>query len=493
MSTIAMPKYTRQAAQQTAEKNTSRDMSLTSQAAEQALGALNKSYQNQTTAVRSVPASGSGSGNVMTKPRVTATQTVPAADGMKGIRATLNNYGIDNVGWNDEDKTVTIDGKNYYKPSTIIDGTSYAGDKDMYNIINSVYKDKGTSIEGVTNYIANTGISSAVKWSGGKLTVGGRNVPVAYVDEDGTAYADKNLLDEAISAYKESAGITGNQEVYNNWYGKYGDRIENALRDIENREKWSYDIESDPAYQAYRDAYIREGNRAYQNAYAQIAANTGGYGSSMANTAAGQQMNYYMQQLNDRVPELMQDSYNRYLGEQELNRAALESIISAADTDYNKAYQANHDSVNDSNTANYYNYLRDIDARDYNRQVETEDRLWNYDKDLYADKVAQSRYDTDRYEESADLDLQAKRISNQISALQSIIYRYSGNLDSPISDADAMTAGIAKKADGTYPTAREIQEAYSRLMAAADYIGWTDNGLKQTLDTWKINNGLYGG
>ena len=74
---------------------------------------------------------------------------------------------------------------------------------------------------------------------------------------------------------------------------------------------------------------MREGNRAYQDAYAQAAAMSGGYGSSIAATAGGQQLNYYQQQLNDRVPELMQNSYNRYLGEQDLNRVALEQIRAA--------------------------------------------------------------------------------------------------------------------------------------------------------------------
>lgn len=408
--------------------------------------------------------------------QVPTTQSVPTMDGMRGVRSTLNNYGIYDVGWNDATKSVTINGKDYYTPSKIVDGTSYASDKDIYNIISNVYKDKGTSIAGATDYVNSQGISNAVKWSGGQLMVGGQNVPVAYVDDNGTAYADKNELDKAIAAYKQNAGITGNQGVYDNWDSKYGSRIEDALSTILNREKWSYDAESDPAYQAYKDAYTREGNRAYQNAYAQMAANTGGYGSSAGMTAAGQQMNYYMQQLNDRVPELMQNSYNRYLGEQELNRAALESLMGVANDDYSKAYQANRDSINDSNAANYQNYLRDIDARDYNRRVETEDRLWDYNKQLLQNQVQQSNADTSRYEKNADLDIQAKQISNQMAQLQAILskYQYGGNADIPISAEDAAAIGLSRKADGTYPTIREIQKAYSDLQ----YTGFENYDLR---------------
>ena len=480
MSTIAMPNYIKKAAEQTVQQNTNRDMSLTSPEVKQSLSALNKTYQNQIAATQSTPTVGNSSGNVMTQARVPTTQSVPTTDGMKGIRSTLNNYGINDVGWNDTTKSVMINGKDYYTPSTVVDGTSYANDKDMYNIINSVYKDKGMSLAGATDYVNSQGISNAVKWSGGQLMVGGQNVPVAYVDDNGTAYAEKGALDKAITAYKQNAGITGNQTVYDNWKSEYGDRINDALNTILNRKKWDYDPESDPAYQAYKEAYTREGNRAYQDAYAQMAANTGGYGSSAGMTAAGQQMNYYMQQLGDRVPELMQNSYNRYANEQELNRAALNSLLGVADNDYNKAYTANRDSVSDTNTANYYNYLRDKDARDYNRQVETEDRnynrqietedrTWKYQEPILQNQVEQSNIDTSRYEQNADLDLQSKQIANRMANLQEILsrYNYSGNIDIPISEEDAVAMGLSKKADGTYPTIREIQKAYSDLQYTA--------------------------
>lgn len=503
MSTIATPNYLKQAADQVLPQKTSttQNNSLTSKAAEQTLDAINKSYQNPTTSMSSISAVKNGTSNAMIQPQVAATQSVPTTNGMKGVRATLNNYGINDVGWNDATKSVTINGKDYYKPSTVVDGTSYANDRDMYNIINSAYRDKGKSIAGATDYVNSKGISNAVKWSGGQLMVGGQNVPVAYVDDNGTAYAEKSALDKAIASYEKNAGIKGNQGVYDSWKSEYGDRINDALDTILNRKEWSYDPESDSAYQAYKEAYTREGNKAYQNAYAQMAANTGGYGSSVGMTAAGQQMNNYMQQLGDRIPELMQNSYSRYANEQELNRAALNSLLGVADSDYNKAYQANRDSISDTSAANYYNYLRDKDARDYNRQVGTEDRTWKYQEPILQNQVEQSNADTSRYAQNADLDLESKqlsntsqRITNQMAKIQEVLskYQYSGNIDAPIAEEDALAMGIGKKADGTYPSIRDIQEQYATLQAAAQLIGWNNYGKAETLDTWKINNGLYG-
>lgn len=505
MANISTPDYMKKAAAQTAA-NTAAQTASNGGAAQTAASALranntaaaqdilNKAVGNTTQAADGTGTATGSQKSVMTQntsPAVPTTQTVPTSDGLLGIRSSLNNYGINDVGWNDATKSVTVNGKDYYTPSTVIDGTAYGSDKDILNIINSVYNDKGKTIASAKNYVADSGISNAVQWQGGQLTVGGQIVPVAYVSSDGTAYADKDLLDNAIAAYKQRAGITGNQEVYDNYKSEYGDRIEEALDTILNRDEWSYDPEDDPAYQSYRDAYTREGNRAYQNAYAQAAANTGGYGSSAGMTAAGQQLNYYMQQLGDRIPELEENSYNRYLSEQELNQAALKNLLNVADEDYNKAYTANRDSINDSNTANYYSYLRDNDARDYNRQVETEDRLWDVDKELYAQAVAQGKIDTDRYAENADLDLEAKKTANETAAYQANLYQLQAiqakaEQRGSYTDEEAATLGLTKDENGNYPS------PYSAEAQKALYY-WENYARQETQDTWNINNGLYGG
>lgn len=405
------------------------------------------------------------SNNVMTE----AAKPYVPDNGMMGIRDSLVSRGVNTnrIGWNANTGMVTIDGKDAFKPSNVVDGVSYANKDDINNLTDTAYRNSGDPVSGATSYVASQGLGNAVTWSDGNLMIGGTQVPVMYVDDNGKAYALKSDLDRAISIYKNNSGITGNQEVVNNWENKYGDRIQDALDAVINREKWSYNPEDDPAYQAYADAYTREGNRAYQNAYAQMAANTGGYGSSAGMTAAGQQMNYYMQQLGDRVPELMQNSYNRYLGEQELNRSALESLRSVAQDDYNREYQANRDSINDATTAGYYDYLRDTDARDYNAQ----EREWPYQEAMLKQQV-----------ESGD-------IANKMSNMQYVLskYSYSGNLDTQISPEDASAMGISAKADGSYPTIREIQETYARLQAYMQLINWNEYGKHEMIDTKNIN------
>jgi hypothetical protein len=81
-----------------------------------------------------------------------------------------------------------------------------------------------------------------------------------------------------------------------------------------NREKFSYDLNGDALYQQYKDQYMLGGQMAMQDTMGQAAAMTGGYGNSYAQGVGQQAYQGYLQQLNDKIPELYQlalDQYNR--------------------------------------------------------------------------------------------------------------------------------------------------------------------------------------
>lgn len=342
--------------------------------------------------------SASSSNNVMTQNGNSASMS-QAPQGYMGVRDALTSRGIDNakIGWNDTTKSVTYDGKDIYKPSSIVDGKSYASERDINSITNSIYKSKGDELVAATASAAGTGLENIVQWTDGKCIVGGQDINVKYVDNDGKAWVSKKELESALDSYRKNNGITGDKGVYDDWYGKYNDKIQSALDKIINRDEWSYDPYNDPAYLAYKNQYEREGNRAYQDAYASMAGATGGYGNSAAVTAGGQQLNYYQQQLNDRVPELMQNSYNRYLGEQELNRAALEQIRAVGNDDYSKLYTANNDAINRANAAANAAYERDLYARyqaplnqEYIKQAQQQTKMGEADVDFYRTLKQQS-------------------------------------------------------------------------------------------------------
>lgn len=102
-------------------------------------------------------------------------------------------------------------------------------------------------------------------------------------------------------------------------------QLDEALNKILNREKFTYDLNGDALYQQYKDQYMLQGQQAMMDTMGQAAALTGGYGNTYAQTAGQQTYQGYLQQLNDRVPELYQlalDQYNRE-GEELYNQYGL--------------------------------------------------------------------------------------------------------------------------------------------------------------------------
>lgn len=107
----------------------------------------------------------------------------------------------------------------------------------------------------------------------------------------------------------------------------------------EEKPTFSYHVESDPVYSAYKKQYLREGDRAIKNALGNTAAATGGIPSSYAATAASQAGDYYASQLSDKVPELYQQAYNRHLND-----------LSQWNTDRNFGYGQYIDEINANNS-----------------------------------------------------------------------------------------------------------------------------------------------
>lgn len=105
------------------------------------------------------------------------------------------------------------------------------------------------------------------------------------------------------------------------WTDPYRGARDSAISQLQSRKSFSYDPETDPAYQQYKEKYTREGERAMDDTLAKVSARTGGLASSYAASAASQANNYYMQQLADKVPELRQLAYQMYMDEGDRLRA----------------------------------------------------------------------------------------------------------------------------------------------------------------------------
>jgi hypothetical protein len=123
----------------------------------------------------------------------------------------------------------------------------------------------------------------------------------------------------------------------------YQDKLENLYNSLMGRDPFKYNFNEDPMYRMYRDQYRQQGRTAMQDTMGQAAKLTGGYGSSYAQTAAQQQYQSYLQQLNNVIPELRNQAYQEWKAEGE----DLKDKYNLTNTAYNNEYQQYRNNVSD--------------------------------------------------------------------------------------------------------------------------------------------------
>ena len=161
------------------------------------------------------------------------------------------------------------------------------------------------------------------------------------------------------------------------YQSRWDDELTRLYDQIRNRKKFSYDMGTDPLYQQYREQYQRLGRLAMQDTMGQAAALTGGYGSTYGQQVGPQAYNAYLQNLNDIVPQLQQQAYQRYQdeGTDLYNQYSL--VKGREDTDYGRY----RDTVSD-----YYSDLSDARSA-YNSERSLDQSQWATMLDYWAQKA----------------------------------------------------------------------------------------------------------
>ena len=161
------------------------------------------------------------------------------------------------------------------------------------------------------------------------------------------------------------------------YQSRWDDELTSLYDQIRNRKKFSYDMGTDPLYQQYREQYQRLGRLAMQDTMGQAAALTGGYGSTYGEQVGQQAYNAYLQNLNDIVPQLQQQAYQRYQDEgmDLYNQYSL--VKGRDDTDYGRY----RDTVSD-----YYSDLSDARSA-YNSERSLDQSQWATMLDYWAQKA----------------------------------------------------------------------------------------------------------
>lgn len=145
----------------------------------------------------------------------------------------------------------------------------------------------------------------------------------------------------ADASYNQAMGAL--QKAANNSYAAGLDaEIQSIYSQIMGRDSFSYNLSEDALYDMYRQNYADMGKLAMRDTIGQAAALTGGYGSSYGQAVGQQAYDSYLQGLNDIVPELYGQAYQRYADEgdrlsQMYNLALGEKDRLYAEQDYNYA------------------------------------------------------------------------------------------------------------------------------------------------------------
>ena len=146
------------------------------------------------------------------------------------------------------------------------------------------------------------------------------------------------------------------------YQSRWDDELTSLYDQIRNRKKFSYDMGTDPLYQQYREQYQRLGRLAMQDTMGQAAALTGGYGSTYGEQVGQQAYNAYLQNLNDIVPQLQQQAYQRYQDEGTDLYKQYSLVKGREDTDYGRYRDTVSDYYSDlSDARSAYNSERSLD------------------------------------------------------------------------------------------------------------------------------------
>jgi hypothetical protein len=228
----------------------------------------------------------------------------------------------------------------------------------------------------------------------------------SYDDFSHNDYAQSDTVSQAYNALQSHLAAKPG-EYQSTWQGQINGMIDRIL----NREKFSYDVNSDALYQQYKDQYTALGKLAMQDTMGQAAAMTGGYGSSYASSAGNQAYQSYLSQLNEVVPELYgmaRDQYNQE-GQEMYNQYGL--LAEQENQDYGRwvdgynQWASERDYLQgDYKDERSFDYGKYSDERNFAYGKYADDRNFAYgayadDKNYaytdYRNAIADTRYDTE--------------------------------------------------------------------------------------------------
>lgn len=179
-------------------------------------------------------------------------------------------------------------------------------------------------------------------------------------------------------------------------------QLDDTINKILNREKFSYDLNGDALYQQYKDQYTQQGRTAMMDTMGQAQAMTGGYGNSYAQSVGQQAYQGYLQQMNDKIPELYQLALSKYQMEGDAMAEQMAILAQQEEQDYGRYrdevgdWQSETARLQDQyETERSFDYGKYADDRDFTYGQYSDDRAYDYqtERDKVADEQWQKEFD----------------------------------------------------------------------------------------------------
>lgn len=255
---------------------------------------------------------------------------------------------------------------------------------------------------------------------------------------DGSQYYSAGKIPGQIDDVLDQLGSYGSfsyDAAAPTYENQYAEQQQALLDAILNRGDFEWSKETDPLWPVYKKEYLREGERATANALAQTSAASGGRASSYAVNAATQAGDYYATKLNDIIPTLYQQAYDRYLNEYSMKLQDLGAVNTQEQLDYAKYL----DSLSQYNTDRNFAYNQYLD--DYSRLQSTLGALQSQDSVDYGRYLDQINLDLQK--EQTDQAQQQQAFENAMAMYQLYGYvpeQYASVLGLPAGTATAEQA-----------------------------------------------------
>lgn len=310
------------------------------------------------------------------------------------------------------------------------------------NAVKQYQKDNGLTVDGIAGNNTLTKMYEPVYSTTSQGSTSGKNEQTKYTYDPNTnqAYLD------ALEALKKA------QENMPQYSGKWDEQLQAIYDQIVNRKDFTYDLNSDALYQQYKDQYAQMGQMAMMDTMGQASAMTGGYGNSYAQGVGQQAYQGYLQQLNDKVPELYGialDQYNQE-GQDLLNQYSMLGDLA------NDEYAKYQDALNQY--WNQLNYQKQLADQEYERGFNEWQTEYGVQQDAYNKLV--SLITTTGYKPSAD-DL-AKAGMSQSEADAYLGYYTKANTPTS-SYRYSAGSGDDEEDEGGDDSVRKLQEQLSKL------------------------------